>query len=78
MNFKPRNFHTSPLYLRLNILNLPNKIFLDKNFLLSLFDDWFKFASETHLCETPTSNKGLLKISALNTKSYNKNSVKTS
>ena len=87
MNFKPRNIHTSPLYLRLNILNLPSKIFLENclliskainNFLPSLFDGWFKFASETHLCETHTSNKGLLKISTLNTKRYGKYSVKTS
>ena len=33
MNFKPRNFHTSPLYSRLNVLKLPDKIFLE-NFLL--------------------------------------------
>ena len=47
MNFKPR----------LDILKLPDKIFLEKylliskainNFLPSLFNDWFTFASETH------------------------------
>ena len=27
MNFKPRSFHTSSLYLRLNILKLPDKFF---------------------------------------------------
>ena len=35
MNFKPRNFHTSPLYLRLNILKLPDKIFLENCLLIS-------------------------------------------
>ena len=87
MNFKPRNFHTSPLYLRLNILKLPDKIFLENclliskainNFLPSLFNDWFTFASETHRYETSSSTKGLLKIPTMNTKSYGKYSVKTS
>ena len=52
INLKPRNFRTSPLYLRLNILKLPVKIFLKdcllkskaiNNVLPSLFDDWFTF-----------------------------------
>ena len=55
MNFKPRKFPNSPLYLRLNILKLPNKIYFRKlciskainNSLPSLFDDWFAIASET-------------------------------
>ena len=47
MSFKPRNFQTSPLNLRLNILKLPDKIFLENclciskainNFLPSLFN----------------------------------------
>ena len=52
INLKLRNFRTSPLYLRLNILKLPVKIFL-KDYLLKikainnvlpfLFDDWFTF-----------------------------------
>ena len=29
MNLKPRNFHTSPLFLTLNILKLPDKIILE-------------------------------------------------
>ena len=58
MKLKPKKFYTSPLYLRLNILKLPEKIFLENclliseatnNFLPSLFDDWFTFASETLL-----------------------------
>ena len=87
MNFKPKNLPTSPLYLRLNILKLPEKIFLENclviskainNFLPSLFDDWFTFASETHCYETSSSTKDLLKIPTINTKSYGKYSVKTS
>ena len=87
MNFKPRNFHTSPLYLRLNILKLPDKIFLENclliskainNFLPSLFNDWFTFASETHRYETSSSTMGLSKIPTINIKSYGKYSAKTS
>ena len=63
MNFKLRNFHTSPLYLRLNILKLPDKIFLENylliskvisinNFLPSLFNDWFTSASKAYHFET--------------------------
>ena len=86
MNFKTRNFHTSPLYLQLNILKLPDKILLENclliskainNFLPSPFNDWFTYASETHHCET-SSTKSLLKIPTINTKSYSKYSVKTS
>ena len=52
INLKLRNFRTSPLYLRLNILKLPVKIFLKdcllkskaiNNVLPFLFDDWFTF-----------------------------------
>ena len=87
MNFKPRNFHTFPLYLRLNILKLPDKLFFENClliskainiFLQSLFNDWFTFASQTHHYETSSSTKGLLKIPTINTKSYGKYSVKTS
>ena len=48
LNFKSTNFHTSPLYLRLNILKLPDETFLENciliskamnNFLPSLFND---------------------------------------
>ena len=55
MNFKSANFHTSPLYWRLNILKLPGKTFLENciliskamnNFLPSLFNDWLTFAPE--------------------------------
>ena len=79
MIFKPKNFHASPIYLRLNILKLPGKIFLENcllinktinNFLPSLFDDWFTFASETHFYEISSSTKDLLKIPIINTKSY--------
>ena len=54
MNLKPRNFYTSPLYQRLNILKLPDKIFVENclliseainNFLPSLFVDWFTFVN---------------------------------
>ena len=87
MNFKPRNFHTFPLYLRLNILKLPDKLFFENhiliskavnNFLPSLFSDWFTFTSETHYYETSSSTIGLLKIPTISTKSYGKYSVKTS
>ena len=80
MIFKPKNFRTSPIYLRLNILKLPYKMFLENyllinktinNFLPSLFDDWFTFASETDFHETSSSTKDLLKIPIINhTKSY--------
>ena len=75
MNFKPRNFHTSPLYMRLNILKLPDKILFENwlliskainNFLPSPFNDWSTFASETHHYETFSSTKGLLKILSIN------------
>ena len=83
MNFKPRKFPNSPLYLRLNILKLPNKIYFRKlsirkainNSLPSLFDDWFAIASETHCYVTSSSTKGLLKILTINTKRYGKYSV---
>ena len=87
MNFKPRNFYTFPLYLRLNILKLPEKLFFENhiliskavnNFLPSLFSDWFTFTSETHYYETSSSTIGLLKIPTISTKSYSKYSVKTS
>ena len=87
INFRPRNFHTSSLYMRLNIIKLPNKIFLENcllinkainNFSPFLFDDWFTFASEVHRIETSSSTKGLLKIPIVNAKSYGKFSVKTS
>ena len=87
MNSKPRNFHTSPLYLRLNILRLHCKILLENcpliskainNFSSSLFDNWFTFASEIHRYETSSSAKGLLKIPTISTKGYGKYSVKTS
>ena len=54
MNLKPRNFYTSPLYPRLNIPKLRDKIFLENcllirkainNFLPSLFVDWFTFVN---------------------------------
>ena len=35
MNFKPRNFHTSPLFLTLNILKLPDKIILENCLLIN-------------------------------------------
>ena len=87
MNFKPRNFLTSPLYLRLTILKLPGKIFLENclliskainNILPSLFNDWFTFSSETQRYETSSSTMGLLKTPTINTKNYDKYSVKTS
>ena len=87
MNLKPRNFHTSHLYLRLNIVKVLDKILLENclliskainNFLPSLFNDWLTVASETHRYETSSSTKGLLKIPTMNTKSYGKYSVKTS
>lgn len=55
MNFKPRNFHISPLFWRLSILKLPEKINLEirlliskatNNSLPSLFNNWFTFSSE--------------------------------
>ena len=76
MNLKPRNFCTSPLCLRFNILKLENCLLINKainNFLPSLFDDSFKFASKTH-----SSTKSLLKIPTINTKNYGKYAVKTS
>ena len=48
------------------------------NNLLSLFNDLFTFASETHRYDTSSSTKALLKILKINTKSYGKYSVKTS
>ena len=87
MNFKPRNFHTSLLYLRLSVLKLLDKIFLENYLLISkainsllpsLFNDWFTFASEAHRYETSSSIMGLLKIPTINTKSYGKYPVKTS
>ena len=48
------------------------------NNLLSLFNDLFTFASETHRYETSSSTKALLKIPKINTKDYGKYSVKTS
>ena len=64
MNSKSTNFHTSPLYWRLNILKLPGETFLENciliskamnNFLPSLFNDCFTFASETHWYDTSSS-----------------------
>ena len=48
------------------------------NNLLSLFNDLFTFASETHRYATSSSTKALLKIPKINTKDYGKYSVKTS
>ena len=87
MNFKPRNFRTSPLYSSLNVLKLSDAIFLEScplisksiyNSLQSQYDDWFTFASETHRYETSSSTRGLLKIPTFNIKSYSKYSVKSS
>ena len=87
MNFKPIKFHTSPLYLRLTILKLPDKIFLENyllitkainNILPSIFNNWFTFTTETHRYETSSSTNGLLKIPNINTTSYDKYSGKTS
>ena len=77
MNFRPRNFYASPLFLCLNNMKLPDKIILENyllmrkainKFLLSLFSNWFTFSYERHQYETSSSAKGLLKISIINTK----------
>ena len=60
-------------------MSLENCLLISKvinNFSLSLFNGWFTFASETKRYKRSSSTKGLLKIHTINTKSYDKYSVK--
>ena len=78
INFKDRNAHSTPLFVDLNIIKLPDKIkienclFINKYVhqkLPSIFNSWFNFSSNCHNYETSFSSKANLKA---HTTSYGK------
>ena len=69
INFKPRNFHTSPLFKQNSILKFQDKICLENilfvskslnNLSPSIFNTWFSFSSDQHNYETSSSTQGNL------------------
>ena len=77
MFFQSTNSHTGPLFKVSKILKsfdktaLENYIFISKSLeglLPSIFNNWFKFSSESHSHNTRWSNIGYLKIPSYHTK----------
>ena len=71
MHFLKRNAHTSNLFKKLNILKLPDKVFLENcilickyfnQYLPKTFKNWFTLASASHIHNTRWSDSGCLKI----------------
>ena len=101
MNLQPRNSHTCPLFRKTSVLkfkdkiNLENILFINKsinNLLLSLFNNWFVFSSDTrkyntswfsndklqkHSYRTNTCGKNSITISAIETWNNSQNNLKT-
>ena len=84
MNYQPRNSHTSLLFRKAAVLkfkdkiNLENILFVSKsinNLLLSLFNNWFVFSSDTHKYNTSWSSNDKLQKYSYRTNTYGKNSI---
>ena len=84
INFKPRNYHTSPLFKENVILklidqvHLENILFVNKyinNLLPTIFNDWFTLVSAQHSYPTSSSTKEKPLKPPFKTISYGKNSV---
>ena len=57
---------------------MENCLFISKssNFNLpSIFNQWFTFSWDSHIYETSSSSKGLLKVKTLNTKKYGREAM---
>ena len=84
MSSECRNAHSNPLFLRHEIIKLPDKIIIENclfisksiNFNLpSSFNHWFTFSSDSHNYETSSSSVGLLKVKTVKTKKYGKEAM---
>ena len=84
MNYQPQNSHTSPLFRQAAVLkfkdkiNFENILFISKsinNILLSLFDYWFVFSSDTHKYNTSWSSNDKLQKYSYRTNPYGKNLI---
>ena len=84
MNYQPRNSHTSPLFRKVAVLklkdkiNLENILFISKpitNLSPSLFNNWFLFSSDTHKYNTSWSSNDKPQKYSYRTNTYGTNSI---
>ena len=82
--FECRNSHSNPLLYRHKIIKLLNKIIMENYLiisksiqfnLLSIFNNWFTFSSDSHKYEASSSLKGLSKLKTVNTKTHGRETM---
>ena len=73
INFKPRNFHTSPIFKQNSILKFKDKICLENilfatkylnNLSPSIFNTWFSFSLDQHNYETSSSTQNFVDVNS--------------
>ena len=73
INFKPSNFHTSPLFKQNSILKFQDKICLENilfatkylsNLSPSIFNIWFSFSLDQHNYETSSSTHNFMDVNS--------------
>ena len=83
MSFEWKNAHSNTLFLRHEIIKLPDKIIMENclfinksiNFNSLQFSIIFTFTSDSKNHETSRSSKGFLKVKALKAKAYGKEAM---
>ena len=84
ISFQPRDYYSSPLFKKQNLLKFKDKIQLENvllvskhfnNLLPSIFDNWFTLCSDIHNYNTAASLTGKLFKPSFHTILYGKNSI---
>ena len=84
ITFQSRNCHSSPLFFKLKLLKLKDKVHLENVLLISkfvnsllppVFNNWFIFCSDVHNYETTSSATCKLFKPSFRTNLYGKNSI---